>query len=219
LLAALALVSLAALGDKGRAPEVTPIVTIKGRVKRLHTGDKLGKSLQTVDKAAVHTASSLAPEATHVTKKSPEQNAVVAGGGKEQDGGSRSVGEVGGLGGMRRLAWERGEAGCEGVEGLDTNTRTRLAPLSPLQTYAENGITKQGQVCIKLESLSMLFERKAMVLSDANGLQASSLSLILLHICPHTYVYGLILLYMCPHSRQAPARTCPQALHKQRIEI
>jgi hypothetical protein len=171
-----------------------------------------------VNKAAVNNASNLAPEATHLTKKSPEQSAVVAGGGKEQDGGSRSVGEVGGMGGMRRLAWERGGAGCEGVEGLDTNAHTRLALLSPLQTYAENGITKQGPVCIKLESLSMLFERKAMMLSDANGLQASSLSLILLHICPHTYVHGLILLYLCPHSRQAPARTCPQALHKQRIE-
>jgi hypothetical protein len=82
------------------------------------------------------------------------------------------------MGGMRRLAWERGEEGCprcEGVEGLDTNTRTRLAPLSPLQTYAENGIRQQGQVpAIKLESLSMLFEREAMMLSDANGLQASS---------------------------------------------
>jgi hypothetical protein len=259
LLAALALVSLAALGDRGRAPEMTPIVTIKGRVKRLNTGDKLGKRqqtvdkrlqtvdkrLQTVDKAAVHKASDLAPEDTHLAKKTPEPNAVVAAGVKEQDGGSRSVGEVGGMGGMRRLAWEREEEGWEGragVESLDTHTHTRLAPLSPLQTYAENGMRNQGQVpAIKLESLSMLFERKAMMLSDANGLQASSLSphsttylssylrpaacrlvasgLILLSVCPHTYIYGRILLYMCAHRRQAPARTCPQALHTQRIEI
>ncbi len=202
---------------------MTPIVTIKGRVKRLNTGDKLGKRLQTVDKrlqtvdkAAVRKASDLAPEDTHLTKKSPEQNAVVAGGGKEQDGGSRSVGEVGGMGGMRRLAWEREEAGCErceGVQGLDTYTRARLVPLSPLQTYVENGIGKQGQVAaIKLDSLSMLFERKAMMLSDANGLQASSfsphattcLSSFLMPAACRLVASALMLLHACPHTQGQP---------------